>query len=206
MSIFSHQYRASSKRGFTLIELLVVISIMMIISAVLLFRQQQFNSSTVLRSLGYSVALSIHQAQVYGISIKQDTSGQFAPAYGIYFNANNPSQYILFADVGGTGQYTGSSENVQVFTLNQGYTVKNICGGSTDCSGSGSITWMTIMFRRPNPEACIATSIHPTACAISGGTPAYASAYVQLSSQGGSTRGITVSSTGEISVSNSAGS
>jgi len=173
---------------------------MLVISSVLLLRQQQFNSSTILRSLAYSVALSIHQAQVYGVSIKQDSAGGFAPAYGIYMNKNNPTQYILFADVNGTGQYD-PSENIQTFTLNKGYTIAGFCGMS-DCTDN-AIDWLIIMFRRPNPEACIETDSNrgPSdyGCAT-GKTSIYSSASIELASQGGSTRTITVSSTGEIDV------
>ena len=71
MSIYSRWFsRGSKRRGFTLIELLVVMSIMLILTSLFILRQQRFNSSTLLQSLAYSVALSVRQAQVYGTSIR----------------------------------------------------------------------------------------------------------------------------------------
>src|SRR3569832_1656292 len=102
MSIFSH-WSYSGKRGFTLIELLVVISIMLILTSIFVLRQQRFQSSTLLRSLAYSVALSVRQAQVYGTSIRENVVGAFdtssaAKAYGVYFSSGSTGSYILFAD------------------------------------------------------------------------------------------------------------
>ncbi len=198
--------RFSPTRGFTLIELLAVISIMAIITSILLIRQQQFDSSTLLRSLSYSVALSVRQAQVYGVSIEEYStsggSGQYAPAYGLYFSSADPSHYYLFADVNGNGQPPTPNQDIQAFTLSPGYTISGFCAsqGST-CVGGSSGTYLIVEFHRPNPDACFATSAEPGVCAA-GETPIYSSAYIQLASQNGSTRSVTISSTGEIAVGN----
>src|ERR1700691_1591264 len=115
MSIFSHH--RSSNRGFTLIELLVVVGIMVVISAFILVRQSRFDSSTLLRSLAYSVALSVRQAPIYGSSVLGTTTpsaancvgGSYASgvccadAYGIHIVAG--SSYTLFADLQNDGHY-----------------------------------------------------------------------------------------------------
>src|SRR3569623_987777 len=120
MSTSSHQWLRSGRRGFTLIELLVVISIMLILTSVFVLRQQRFNSSTLLRSLAYSIALSVRQAQVYGTSVRESSAGAFssntsAKSYGIYFSSGSTGSYILFADssTGATpddGQYEAGEE------------------------------------------------------------------------------------------------
>src|SRR3569623_492425 len=131
MSTSSHQWLRSGRRGFTLIELLVVISIMLILTSVFVLRQQRFNSSTLLRSLAYSIALSVRQAQVYGTSIRESSIGAFdantsAKAYDVYFSSGSTGSYILFADNNNNGQYD-SGENVQVFTLSTGYVISKFC-------------------------------------------------------------------------------
>src|SRR3989344_3869307 len=75
-------------RGFTLIELLVVLSIMLVITGVFLVRNQQFNSAILLRSLSYQVALSIRQAQVFGVGVKEDGAGtgNFSARDGVQFS------------------------------------------------------------------------------------------------------------------------
>lgn len=203
--------------GFTLIELIVVSAIILIITAFVLFQQTKFNSSTLLRSLTYSVALSVRQAQIYGTSVRESVSGSgvFGAGYGVYFPPGNTAQYYVFSDNNGNGAYDPDpdgagplvGEELPVYTLGTGYFVSNVCvtllGGSTQqCySGTGTlINTLTIFFRRPNPDACFATDVFPAACA-KGATAQYSTAYVQLKSTGnGDTRSVKVSSTGQIAV------
>src|SRR5690349_3018843 len=99
-------------RGFTLIELLVVSAIIILITGTILFRQQGFSSATLLRSLSYSIALSVRQAQTYGISVRESAtgSGTFAAGYGAYFSNNGcglgtANRYSLFSDNNANGVY-----------------------------------------------------------------------------------------------------
>lgn len=211
----SFSKRRAAPRGFTLIELLVVSMIIVLITAFVLFRQQGFNSSTLLRSLSYSVALSMRQAQVYGVSVRESAagSGVFAGGYGVYFGNSglvDSSHYLLFADANGNGQYE-AGEGLPRFTIGNGrgtdYLIKNICAHSIvsgDQCGSGTattITSLTAYFRRPNPDACFATSQSPSACSTATTPPVYDYAYVQLKSfTGADYRTIKVSSTGQIAV------
>lgn len=193
-------------RGFTLVELVVVISIMLVLTSIFLIRQQQFNSSTLLRSLAYSVGLTVRQAQLYGTSIRENVSGAFdagnaAKAYGVYFASASPSSYILFADVNNNGAYD-AGESVQAFTINTGYTISKFCataGGVQQCTNSATpLTYLTMLFRRPNPDSCFATNLSASACQI-GAASVYSSAYVQIKN-GTVTRSINVTLTGQISV------
>ncbi|HEY4501472.1 MAG TPA: prepilin-type N-terminal cleavage/methylation domain-containing protein [Candidatus Paceibacterota bacterium] len=237
-----HRGKASKPKaaGFTLIELLVVSLIIVLITGTLIFRQQGFNSSTLLRSLSYSVALSLRQAQVYGVSVRENAagSGTFASGYGVFFGntlVDSANHYVLFADKGngvldlGTNNLPDANGNnicdtnedclAQRFTIGNGrsagadYTIRNYCAhvinGSDQCKctsasqctvTSPSITSLTVYFRRPNPDACFATSQNPAACAP-GAAAIYDYAYIQLKSAGSTDwRTIKVSSTGQIAV------
>jgi prepilin-type N-terminal cleavage/methylation domain-containing protein len=217
MSIFSHHSRFSGKgffakksRGFTVIELLVVLAIITILSAVFIFQQKRFDSSTLLRSLAYSIALTIRQAQVYGTSVRQfgTAANSFNYSYGVYFSSGDLKHYYLFADVNGDKQRASDgSEDVQTFTIGSGYTLMRFCAtpsgaGAAQCSDSGTpISWMVIYFKRPNPDACFATSIDANTCNLN--TSTYQDAYIQLQGPtggAGDTRRITVTSTGQITV------
>ncbi len=199
--------------GFTVVELLVVVGIISILSAVFIFQQRRFDSSTLLRSLAYSVALSVRQAQTYGTSVRQfgTASGSFSYSYGVYFSTGDSSRYYLFADVNDNKIYDSApvDEKVRVFAIGNGYSVDTFCGisGSTmTCSAvcpavlptgvtvcSGGLTSLSIYFKRPNPDAQFYT-------APSGGP--YTSAYIQITGPtgGGATRSVMVTSTGQISV------
>jgi prepilin-type N-terminal cleavage/methylation domain-containing protein len=222
MSTFSRLLRFFSKRGpsprgFTLIELLVVSAIIVLITGFVLFRQQGFNSSTLLRSLSYSIALTVRQAQVYGVSVRESAVGSnvFASGYGVSFGNSglvDSSHYVLFADANGDGQYA-AGEELPRFTIGNGrgtdYLIKNICAHSItsgdQCSASvpatsPTITSLTAYFRRPNPDACFSTSQSPSACAA-GATPVYDYAYVQVRAFAGADyRTIKISNTGQIAV------
>lgn len=186
--------------------------IIMLITAFVLFRQNGFNSSTLLRSLSYGVALSIRQAQVYGVSVRESAvgSGVFAPGYGVYFGNSglvDANHYVIFADTipsGGNGQYA-AGEELPRFTIGNGrntdYRIKDYCahiiGGSDDCA----ITNLTIYFRRPNPDACFASSANLSACATATTIPVYDYAYVQIESFSQTDyRTIKITNTGQITV------
>jgi hypothetical protein len=92
------------------------------------------------------------------------------------------------------------SEFCAIFYSN-GTTIRR-CSGSDDSSGAGSISNLDIIFVRPNPDAQIYAydaSNNPLS-----GDPAYSYAYIRIKaidgSTDGSTRGIHVWSTGQISV------
>ena len=177
--------------GFTLLELLVVMGIMLVITSLILVKHSQFNGTVLLRNLSYSVALSIRQAQVYGLS-GRNISGFIATQFGVHFSATTPNQYILFADLDDDAAYD-SGESIEVFTLAGSYAISNICadtGALLKCSGSGDIDRLTIIFRRPNPDARFLTNVPET----------YSGAVVTLLSSQGATRTIEVTTTGQIEV------
>ena len=194
-----------STRAFTLIELLVVVGVIVIITLVMLFRQTKYNSSTVLRSLAYNVALSIRQAQVYGTSI-QGTGGVFASGYGVHFSTISPKNYTIFADANSDGQRAPSgTEDVKTFTLNNGYTVSEFCvynnlstihcsAATHDTTGAATINSLDIVFKRPNPDAYF----YATLAGVSVGT--YAKSYITIRATDGTTRALSVTTTGQISV------
>lgn len=205
MSIFSQRFISSGKTGFTVIELLVATSIIVFITVVLLFRHDQFNSSTLLRSLSYSVALSVRQAQLYGTSVRETDvdSGVFAQSYGVYFKTDNAEQYFLAADRLPLGSPNGvidtdGSEDVppSPYQIQNGYGISNFCAylsnGNAYCHNNGDvpITELVIQFERPNPDAVFITDEGSS----------YVGACIELASPGGDTRTVEVSNTGQISV------
>ena len=207
MSIFSLHSRlfGSKQKGFTLIEMLVVTAIISIITLMLLLRQSRFSSSVVMRSLAYSVALSVRQAQVYGTSVLGVGGGAspvYASAYGL--SVSSPASYTLFADSNNNGIFD-SGEVVKVFSLNNGYTISEACAISSPsvrrCIGAADTTStrigsLNILFKRPNPDAVI-VPISTSGAVIPGG---FTSAYIQIHSLSGTTRSVRVYITGGVVV------
>jgi prepilin-type N-terminal cleavage/methylation domain-containing protein len=187
-------------RGFSLIELIVVIGIFAFISTIILANHSTFNSNVLLDSLGYNAALSVRQAQVYGISVRQsaDLPGQFQIGYGVHLQKSTPTVYILFADLNKNQKYEGKPTDspVETYSIGQGHFIKSFCAyttSSSNCSDDASapITFLDITFLRPDPDAMFTTD-------KTGVT--YSRAAFTISSANGRTRTISVATTGEVSV------
>jgi prepilin-type N-terminal cleavage/methylation domain-containing protein len=210
MSIFSRYFRSFSRRslrGFTLVELLVVTAVITIITGFLLFNQAKFNSSTLLRSLAYSVALTVRQAQLYGVSVRGFSSGgtvSFAQGHGVVFSNTPPiTSFTMFADLDNDNGLD-SGEAFPAYRLSTGYQISKFCGvlpsGDTSCSSGGvglgsTLNSLTIYFRRPNLDALF-TSTCTVAC-----TENYTSAYITVKPNASSdTRSVKITNTGQITI------
>jgi len=138
--------------------MLVVLGIMSVLTAVLLTRSSAFGGTIVLRSLAYDVALSVREAQVYGIAVRQTSTGSFTKGYGVNVRTASPTSYLLFSDNSGDGHYSGDSELVTRYELRNGYRITDICvtpaTGSEQCGVQGT-TKADITFVRPEPDAYI---------------------------------------------------
>lgn len=191
--------KAHPTAGFTLIELLAVTAIIVVITSVVLVNNGRFGGVIQLENLAYDVALSIRQAQVYGISVQRlgiDCSAQdskcFESGYGVHFDMDNRQQYVLFADVDKDGFFTSNlnlNENVEPspYTIRSGFEISGLCAPEGTC-GVGKID---IVFRRPEPDAFISKN--------GDGTP-LDSARIILKSPRGDTMSVVVEINGQISV------
>lgn len=103
-----------SQRGFTLIEMLVVLAIMGVILSVTVNGQRAFDSSVVLSNTAYDVALSIRQAQTYGVSGRVAKGKQTTSTYGYGVDVQSfpTDKYVLFAD---TYPHTNTNPNRNIF-------------------------------------------------------------------------------------------
>lgn len=175
-------------RGFTLIEMVVVVGVISIVSGVILANNGRFGGQVLLQNLAYDIALSIRQAQVYGIAV-QRFNNEYASAYGMHFSISSPDIYLLFADVAVVnGVYDDTSERVQATTIASRYAITalriNGCNGTV-------VSNLDIVFKRPDPDAYI------SAPPLSG---LQESACITVSSPRGDTKNIIVEVNGQIAV------
>lgn len=209
-----------SKKAFTLIELLMVLVIMSLITIVFLDQQNKFDSSTLMRALAYDVALSVRQAQVYGISVQQSTTTvnaitkQFASSYGIEFDASAQNSYFIFADPNyatDNGLYdTGTFDSLlKTYTISNQYVIQEFCEYGTSptrwtCNGSDSTSpnitngHLSITFQRPNPDATF-HGFTSAGALVTGSS--YSAAYIQLEALNTSdVRVLKITNTGVVTV------
>ena len=136
---------------------MVVSAIFVLLSSVVLAGNSRFGSVIVLQNLAHDIGLSVRQAQVYGIAVRRydnpsapGAPGVFTHSYGMHFSPG--TSYELFADVNGNGIWE-PGETVDPITLRGGYAITDICAPSTTCG----VSRVDIVFRRPEPDACIST-------------------------------------------------
>lgn len=155
--------------GFTLIELLVVTAIIVVVSSVVLTSNNRFGGVVQLENLAYDIALSIRQAQVYGIAVQKfgtncSAAGAkcYESGYGVHFNTADPDHYELFADVDKNGLFA-SSENVppSPYTIRNGFKISGLCApqgtDAATCKQVSPVSQVDIVFIRPEPNAYITT-------------------------------------------------
>lgn len=208
--------RTLNQRGFSLIELLAVTAIIAIISGMLLMSNSRFGGSVLLENLAYDIALSIRQAQVYGVSVQRfdinSSSYTFAAGYGVHLDTNSPFQYITFSDVctpanglydtagGGCplGETVGSVTN-----LERGFRIAKLCApaGSTVASctavSNPGVNPVDILFKRPEPDAWISTANQ--SCILGNGICQQSLRIIVMSPRGDVTS-VVVANNGQISV------
>jgi prepilin-type N-terminal cleavage/methylation domain-containing protein len=207
--------------GFTLIELLVVLAIFALVMGVALFNQAGLNSNIMITNLAYETALAVREAQTYGISVRATSfnSGlNFDKGYGAYFDIDNPMQFVVFGDSSTDSTppdntYTAGATPSELQSLyevrnQRGNRITAICVGKSDSaskcwSGSAdSVSKLSIMFKRPNPESTFFVSTDGVSFTKSDKSPAI---IVVNNTDGTNCRAIVVEVTGQIRVENSSG-
>ncbi len=185
-----------SSRGFTLIEMMVVIAIMAIVSTVVLANNGRFGGKAVLQNIAFEMALSIRQAQAYGIAVRANPDlgcrdGAPPSAYGVGFNSasGNSSTFFMFAECGVPNGSWETGEFRTVYSIHPGYRIHKLCADDV-CT---DISDLYISFRRPDPGARIFTGTDSNP--KNGGC-------VELESPRNDIKAVVVSVNGQISVEN----
>ncbi|MDE1988423.1 MAG: prepilin-type N-terminal cleavage/methylation domain-containing protein, partial [Patescibacteria group bacterium] len=180
--------------GFTLVELLVTLSLFVILTAIVLFNSSKFNGSILLTNLAYDVAITIRQAQTFGVNVREASDSSFQHAYGVHFDMNKNTEFILFADrLNDNRQYDGDStcasspECVDKYGIKRGNKISGLCVVSS--SSCANVSTLDIAFIRPNPDAIINNDPNATEARIT-----------ISSADGASSRKVVVNSTGQISI------
>lgn len=184
--------RAHPQAGFTLVELLVVMGIVIIVSSVILANNSRFGGNVLLENLAYDIALSVRQAQIYGIAVRSFSAGNFSAGYGMHFDVSNPTTYVLFADAVVPNGLYDEGELVQSTDIGRGYFIAKLCEpAGSDIDSCTSVSKLDILFKRPEPDAYIRAN---------SGSDINESARIVVQSPRDNRMSIVVEATGQISV------
>lgn len=154
----------TTQKGFTLAEVLTVIGIFLVMTSIVIFNYNQFRGETILTNMAYEIALSIREAQIYGISVR-NSGTTFDKEYGIYLPINS-QEYILFSNQPTNPSdkiFTGTSCAdpgftdfcVTTYTLQRKMIISNIQEVVGTTCADTEPAGLSILFERPNPEPII---------------------------------------------------
>ncbi len=186
------------RRAFTLIEMLAVVGIMVVITSVVLANNSRFGGVVLLENFAYDIALSVRQAQVYGIATVRFQQSNFTAPYGLHFDMSSPTAYIFFADATTpqNGIYDGINELVTTTDITRGFSIKSLCVIPDTRVQDCSLTKLDVIYKRPQPDAYIrANSVGGV-----GNVNRYASGRVVIQSPRGDTMSVVMFANGQISV------
>jgi prepilin-type N-terminal cleavage/methylation domain-containing protein len=149
--------RALVSPGFTLIELIVAIGVVAIIAGITLGSRQNYSRAVNLNNVAHEIALSIRQAQTYGVSSRGSDIGDDISkfSHGIEFDTDAPQQFILYRNTNGNNGYQPDDDLIETYQLPERMEIVAICEtlASDQTCASGSRNDIVIMFSRPNPDA-----------------------------------------------------
>lgn len=199
-----------------------MLAIISALAATITVQQSQFNSSTLITDTAYTVALSVRQAQTFGLSSSAAGSSNNA-GYGISFG-QSPTYYTQFADtipaVGsesdllycphpaadigkpterpGNCFYDPPGEKLRQYNFTNGYKITNIWYNSTGVwsSFNPAGTWsLDVLFERPNLSTVFTLSNGGSHLSMSG-------AVIDITSPAGNLRCVVITQLGEVYVAN----
>lgn len=145
----------SKKTGFTMVELAVTMSIFAVLTSVVLANYRTFSNNADFLNVADSIALSLREAQIYGVGSKGASCGtpltlNFQCAYGVVFSEND-TFYRIFIDTNANSVYDPSDDEIlQTVSLPSGSRIAQV-----SCAPLGNCAGIAILFKRPNPDANI---------------------------------------------------
>jgi len=128
-------------KGFTLLEMMVSISIIALITAIFLVNYHSTNQVTSFANALQKLSSDIRVAQNNSLGSKDFNGTVPRGGWGAHFNMASSSQYIIFADINGNGQYDAGEE----------YQITNFAQNVGISSTSPAGPLLDITFRPPDP-------------------------------------------------------
>jgi len=179
--------------GFSTVELLVTLAIFVIITTIVLVNFPTLSNKIALENLVTEVALTVRQAQVFGVSSREFGVGSgIFPGHGVHFDSAQNTTFFLFADVDDDKLFDESTELLETFSMRRLNFISALCGFATPTSPCTPLTKLDITFKRPNPE--------PILRGTTATVDDYSYVAIQVSSPSGNNRRIIVWSNGQIAI------
>lgn len=198
-------------RAFSLVELIVVVGMLTLVAGIILANYPQFSHRVSIQNLAHQMAISIRQAQVFGLSVRESSAGSaIFPGFGVYFTMADPFSFIIYTDHDNNRRYgyagvdcsaPSNLECVERVRIANGDNIKDICVYDSNnvrrcvvSSPQVGLDYLNIIFVRPDPDANIIGTYGSV-------DTTYARAEIELEPpQKNFSKSVMVWSTGQISV------
>jgi len=144
-----------NRQGITLIEVLVTISIIVTVLSLYTINYQAASKRSQVILSAQKVVSDLRLAQSYAASAKRFNENVESNIWGVYFDTDNPSQYILFNDLNNDRTYN-DGEQFRLLTLQKnikvyGFQYKDKNDGSYYPFSENNNN-LAITFIPPDPE------------------------------------------------------
>lgn len=157
-------------------ELVVVLGIMAVLSSVVMFNHGKFQGKIDTKVLANDMALQILKAQknsINGVVLP----GAQVPSYGLYFHTSAPTKFVYFTDLNNDGLCEppgctpsfnlSGGDALEILSLTKGNYISSLeVVGTGGCPPAGTVTNLTILFKRPSFAPAI-TRNPPLNCNVS---------------------------------------
>jgi prepilin-type N-terminal cleavage/methylation domain-containing protein len=183
-------------KGFTLVEMIISVGIFTVMSAIILANYPEFRSRSALDNLTAQIATVYREAQIYGISVREEGEANFSTGYGVHIDRTvSDTDLIIFSDADKDFIFNEKFDSiVETFSLGGGERITKLCIPSClDPKVQNEVDSLTTVFIRPNPDAYFSVRDTPD--------PSASSISIEVSNRSGSyLRNVEVFTTGQISV------
>lgn len=133
-------------------EILVSISIIVLVLSLYTVNYRAANKRTQTILSAQKIMSDIRLAQSYSASAKRFNESLDSNVWGVFFDKDNPSQYIMFNDLNNNGTYT-SDEQFRLLELQPGININSLQYENSDGSNyQFNGNFLAITFLPPDPE------------------------------------------------------
>lgn len=155
-------------RGMSYIELIVVLSIFAVMSSIIIFNYQEFQTKVDMKNLASDIALKVVEAQKSSLAgelppFPQQSSiiSTWKPSYGLYFNpVSDNKSFTYFTDLNQNGIFDDvncslNSECLEKINITKGNSISSLSVFYQGDATAYNFNDLTITFKRPNSSAVI---------------------------------------------------
>ncbi|MEA3292912.1 MAG: type II secretion system protein [Patescibacteria group bacterium] len=136
-------------KAFTLVEILIVVAVISILTAVIIPSYYWSERRLALERSALQVAQDIRGAKEMAMSVRELSTGNVPPGYGVYFEKSPTNLLYIYADTNpspGDEEYSTTDQTVSEIKLEKKVSIKTIYCDSAEVNS------VSVNFKPPDPS------------------------------------------------------